>query len=580
LAQQHLDRLTGTDASFLHQETPAAHMHIGGVLVFEGPVPSLDELTNHVRSRLHRIPRYRQKLAVPPLDAGRPLWIDDTAFNISYHVRSAALPAPGTDAQLMELVARIASQPLDRAKPLWECWLVEGVAPEPGLSSEKRFALVFKTHHSLVDGVSGVDLASVLFDLAPEPVPDPAMDELEPWHPQPEPSPAELIVTGLRSAAGATTDIALRAAAAAVQPNRSMGVLRDVVEGVGEIVWAVLNPAPETPLNVEIGPHRRYAVVRQRLDDYKLVKRTLGGTVNDVLLAVVSGALARWLRARGLRTDGVEMRALVPVSVRTHDQHHTLGNRLVALRGPLPLYVDDPVARLAVVRVAMDGLKESKQAVGAATLTAMEDLAPPAVLAQASRLQFSTRLFNLLVTNIPGPQFPLYVLGRRMLDMFPLAFLPQNHALAVAIMSYDGRIEYGLLGDYDALPDIGLIADGIESSLAELVEAARSGANGRSTKRRPARGGRRAALSRSRSTAADEPAPADGPAGTDESPKPDAEPSAPDGVEANGGDPAPLLPMSRRRSTSGPAADMRAKRSRSGRSRPEKPTDRPPDGRA
>jgi len=556
LAQQHLDRLTGTDASFLHQETPAAHMHIGGVLVFEGPAPSLDELTNHIRSRLHRIPRYRQKLAVPPLDAGRPMWIDDTAFNLSYHVRSVAVPAPGSDPQLMELVARIASQPLDRAKPLWECYLVEGVAPEPGMSPDKRFALIFKTHHALFDGVSGVDLATVLFDFTADPDPDPAQDELEPWQPQPEPSPAELVVTGLRSAAGATTDIALRAAAAAVQPNRSLGVARDVLEGVGEIVWAVLNPAPETPLNVEIGPHRRFVVVRQQLDDYKFVKRTLGGTVNDVLLSVVSGALARWLRSRGLRTDGLELRALVPVSVRTQDQHHTMGNRLVALRGPLPVYVDDPVARLAVVRVAMDGLKESKQAIGAATLTAMEDLAPPAVLAQASRLQFSTRLFNLLVTNVPGPQFPLYVLGRQMHDMFPLAFLPHDHALAVAIMSYNGRVEYGLLGDYDALADIGVIADGIEASLAELVEAARSGDSGRAADRRSARGAGRAA----------------------------AEPSEPVGAEANGSDRTPLLPTSRRRSTSGPAADMRAKRARTGGagtgSGPEKPVDGPPDGQA
>ena len=472
MAQQHLDRLTATDASFLHQETHAAHMHIGGVLVFEGSTPSLEEFVDHIRSRLHRVPRYRPKLAIPPLDTGRPLWIDDTAFNIAYHIRSAALPTPGRDEQLMELVARIASQPLDRAKPLWECWLVEGLAPEPGLRSERRFAMVFKTHHSLVDGVSGVDLATVLLDLTPDPAPGPVLDELEPWRPTPQPTPARLVVSGLRGTAGATTKMALRAAAAAVQPNRSLGALRDAAQGVAEIAWAALNPAPDTPLNVEIGPHRRFVMVRQQLADYKLVKHSLGGTVNDVVLTVVSGALARWLRSRGVQTDGLEMRALVPVSVRTETEQHTLGNRLTAIRGPLPVYVDDPVARLAVVRVAMDGLKESKQAVGAATLAAVNDLAPPAVLAQASRLQFSTRLFNLLVTNIPGPQFPLYVLGRRLRDMCPLAFLPENHALAVAIMSYDGRLEYGLLGDYDAMPDIGLIAEGIESSLAELVAAA------------------------------------------------------------------------------------------------------------
>ena len=229
-----------------------------------------------------------------------------------------------------------------------------------------------------------------------------------------------------------------------------------------------------TPLNVEIGPHRRYAVVRHQLADYKTVKNAFGGTVNDVVLTVVSGALARWLESRGVRTEGLEMRALVPVSVRTDAHRGTLGNQLAAMRGPLPVYIHDPVSRLAFVRRAMDGLKESKQAVGAATLAAVNDLAPPTILAQASRLNFSTRLFNLLVTNIPGPQFPLYLLGRRLEDLFPLAFLPKNHALAVAIMSYNGGLDYGLLGDYDALPDIDVIADGIDASLEELLDAARA----------------------------------------------------------------------------------------------------------
>ena len=238
------------------------------------------------------------------------------------------------------------------------------------------------------------------------------------------------------------------------------------------MAWAVLNPAPPTPLNVAIGPHRRYVVIRQTLADYRLVKATLGGTVNDVVLSVVAGALAGWLRSRLVKTEGLELRALVPVSVRPEGQRDALGNQLTLMRGPLPVYVEDAVARLAVVRAAMNGLKESNQALGAATIASMNDLAPPAILAQASRMQFSTRLFNLLVTNVPGPQFPLYVLGRKLHDMFPLAFLPANHALAVAIMSYDGRIEWGILGDYDAMHDIDVIADGIESSLAELLQAA------------------------------------------------------------------------------------------------------------
>jgi WS/DGAT/MGAT family acyltransferase len=483
-------------------------MHIGAVLVFDGPPPPFDDYLNHVRGRLHQVPRYRQRLLNPPLDSGRPLWADDPTFNLEYHIRHAALPAPGTEDQLFQLTARIVSQQLDRSKPLWESWLVEGL-------EQDRFALIFKTHHSLVDGVSGVDLATVLFDLSPTPAPAPT--DLEPWQPKPEPSPAELLLAGVRGAVGATAEIFARALSAAGRPTRSLGKLRDAAEGLGEIVWAGLNPAPATPLNVEIGPHRRYTVVRQSLDDYKEVKNALGGTVNDVVLTVVSGSLARWLRSRGIRTEGLEMRALVPVSVRTDDDHGTLGNRLTALRGPLPVYIRDPVARLRFVSQAMDGLKESKQAVGAATLTAVNNLAPPTILAQASRLNFSTRLFNLIVTNIPGPQLPLYVLGRRLRDLFPIAFLPEHHALAVAIMSYDGNIDYGLLGDYDALPDIGMLAEGIEASLQELLRAARG------------------------KTA----------------PRPSRAPAAP----TNGG-PAPILPAAHARPTRGPAADMRAKRER------------------
>jgi WS/DGAT/MGAT family acyltransferase len=339
------------------------------------------------------------------------------------------------------------------------------------------------------------------------------------------------------------TGIATRAVSAATHPGRSLGAVRDAAEGVGEIVWAGLNPAPETPLNVEIGPHRRYAVVRHQLDDYKTVKNAFGGTVNDVVLAVVSGALARWLQSRGVRTEGLEMRALVPVSVRTADQKGTLGNQLAAMRGPLPVYIQDPVARLQYVRRAMDGLKESKQAVGAATLAAVNNLAPPTILAQASRLNFSTRLFNLIVTNIPGPQLPLYVLGRELQDLFPLAFLPENHALAVAIMSYNGRIEYGLLADYDALPDVEMIAEGIEASLAELLQAARG--------ERAAPAAKASARNGSAEAGAAPPA------------------SARDARSTNGG-PSPILPSAHSRPKRGPAADMRAKRTRGDQPQPRK----------
>jgi diacylglycerol O-acyltransferase len=475
MAQQHLDRLTSTDAGFLHQEGRCAHMHIGGVLLLDGPAPTHQEVVDHIRGRLHLIPRYRQKLATPPLDTGRPLWIDDNGFDLDYHVRSVSLPSPGSEAQLLEMAARIASQPLDRSKPLWEFWLIEGIEPKPGRDLE-RFALISKNHHALVDGVAGMDMAAALFDFTAQP-PSPDTEGFVEWRPAPEPSPLDLVLAGGRDALAAVAGLTSRTLGAVTQPAQTIGALRDAAEGVGELVMAALNPAPDTPLNVPIGPHRRFAVVRQDLADYKAVKDRFGGTVNDVVLSVVSGALGQWLRSRGLQTDGVEMRALVPVSVRTQDDRNTLGNRLTAMRGPLPVYIRDPVVRLGVVSAAMSDLKESKQAVGAATLVAVNDRMPPTVLAQASRLQFSTRLFNLLVTNVPGPQIPLYILGREIEDMFPLAFLPENNALAVAIMSYNGRIEYGLLGDFDALPDIGLVAAGIEQSLAELLEVAQRGVN-------------------------------------------------------------------------------------------------------
>ncbi|MBV9714008.1 MAG: wax ester/triacylglycerol synthase family O-acyltransferase [Solirubrobacterales bacterium] len=538
MAQQHLDRLTSTDASFLHQEGPVSHMHIGGVLIFDGSPPAFEDYLDHVRSRLHLVPRYRQKLATPPLETGRPLWVDDPSFNLEYHVRHSALPPPGTEEQLFQLAARIASQPLDRSRPLWENWLIEGL-------EGNRFALISKTHHALVDGVSGVDLATVLFDIEREPAP-PDLAELEPWQPQPEPSAAELVAAGARGMVGTTVELATRAMSAATEPAASLARLRDIAEGVGEIVWAILNPAPETPLNVEIGPHRRYAVVRQRLSEYKEVKNAFGGTVNDVVLSVVSGALARWLRQRGIRTEGLEMRALVPVSVRAADERGTLGNRLTLMRAPLPVYIRDPLARLRVVRQTMDGLKESKQAVGAATLAAVNDLAPPTILAQASRLNFSTRLFNLLVTNIPGPQVPLYVLGRELIDLFPLAFLPENHALAVAIMSYNGAVGYGLLADYDALPDLDVIARGLDVSLQELLACARA---------------RASAETPARETPARETPAAETPA---------AETSRRRAAPAGG--PVPILPTAGERRKRGPAADMRAAK----RPRGDRPVGKPP----
>jgi diacylglycerol O-acyltransferase / wax synthase len=462
--QRHLDRLTPIDAAFLHQEGAHSHMHIGGLTIMEGPPPATGELLEQIRRRLHLVPRYRHKLAHTALDSGRPVWVDDPSFNLEYHIRHTALPTPGRWEQLCSLTARIFSQQLDRSKPLWEMWLIEGL-------EDDRFALITKTHHSLIDGIAGVDLATVLFDVSPEP--PPIRYSGRPWQPHPEPGSAELIAAGMRGALRAGMTLAERALDAVTHPDHALARAREAAEGIGEIIWAGLNPAPETPLNVPIGPHRRFFGIACDLDDFKTVKNAFGGTVNDVVLAVVTGALRSFLIERGRRTEGVELRALVPVSVRVEQERGDTGNRLVVMRGPLPVYVADPVQRLRFVSQAMDGLKESKQALGAEVIAGAQNFAPPTILAQASRLNFSTRLFNLIVTNIPGPQFPLYVLGREMLEAYPVAFLPENHALAIAIMSYNGQMNFGLLGDFDALPDIDAISSRISEELATLVSLAR-----------------------------------------------------------------------------------------------------------
>jgi diacylglycerol O-acyltransferase / wax synthase len=467
MGQEHFDRLTAIDASFLHQDGPNSHMHVGAVARFEGPPPPFDEFLDSLRMRLHLVPRYRQKLQIPPAGTGRPLWVDDPTFNLEYHVRQTALPKPGSERQLLELAGRVYSQQLDRARPLWEVWMVEGL-------DDGGFALISKTHHAMVDGIAGVDIAQVMFDLSPLPTEIDHPDRA--WQPAREPTSAELLAAGTLGLLRTGVRTAAHAAGMLRAPQAALHGAREAAEGLGEIVWAGLNPAPATPLNVPIGPHRRYEVVRAGLDEFKLVKNAFGGTVNDVVLAVVSGALREWLHGRGVRTEGLELRALVPVSIRPSGERGALGNRLAAMRGPLPVYIDHPVERLRSVRAAMDGLKESKQAVGAEVLANVQNFAPPTILAQASRLNFSTRLFNLLVTNVPGPQFPLYVLGRELEAVFPVAFLPKDHALAIAIMSYNGQMSFGLLGDYDAVPDIGVVAEGIGASLAELVALAGSAA--------------------------------------------------------------------------------------------------------
>jgi diacylglycerol O-acyltransferase / wax synthase len=474
--QAHMDRLNAVDAAFLHQEGDSTHMHIGGAAIFEGPPPTRREFCDHIRSRLALVPRYRQKIAVPPIGLGRQRWVDDPRFNLDYHVRHTGLPRPGDEEQLRRLTARIFSQALDRTKPLWEIWVVEGL-------SDGRFALITKTHHALVDGVSGMDLMTMLFDLDPEPTQIEAEDS---WAPRPEPTPVELSAAALGASGRAILSLPWRVAAAA-HPRRVLGHVRDALEGIGELA---LNPAaPETPLNAAIGPHRRVAFVPASLDDFKLIKNTCGATVNDVVLAVVAGALRHFLHLRGLRVEGLELYACVPISQRTDSERESLGNRITQVVTPLPIHVADPLARLDAVRRDMDGVKQSKQALGAETIAAAQNFAPPTILAQASRLNFSSRFYNLLVTNVPGPQHPLYALGHRLEAIFPIAFLAEERALAVAVVSYDGGMNFGLIGDLDALADIDVIAQGIEDSLAELVAAAHEEGAAPPPARTPARTG-------------------------------------------------------------------------------------------
>lgn len=458
------DRLTGLDASFLHLERDGrTHMHVASVLVFEGTAPGYVELTDHIASRLHLVPRYRQRLAEVPLAQGRPTWVDDPHFHLRYHVRHTALPRPGDDAALKTLAGRLFAQRLDRSKPLWELWLVEGLEGD-------RFAVVGKTHHALVDGVSGIDITTVLFDTAPDPAPVPP--PTEPWTPRPLPTRAELLARALLERTTAPNEAARGARALARAPRRVLGGLRDELVGMGALAWTGLRPAPSTPYNVRIGPHRRFEWVDAELPTFKAVKNALGGTVNDVVLTVVAIALGRHLRANGHDTDGLVLRALVPVSVRTSGEHGAMGNRVAAMWAPLPVGEADPAAAYAIVRDAMEAVKASGEAVGAQALTELASFAPPTILSQAARLQSRQRFFNVVVTNVPGPQFPLYLLGRRLERLYPVVPLAANQALGIAVVSYDGRIGFGLLGDLDALPDLDMLAGMLGASIDDLARAA------------------------------------------------------------------------------------------------------------
>ncbi len=436
-------------------ERAGAHMHVASTSIFEGPAPSHADFRDHIASRLHLVPRFRQKLRFVPFDQGRPVWVDDPHLNLDYHVRQSALPAPGSEEQLRNLAARIFSQQLDRSKPLWELWLVEGLR-------DGRFAIVGKSHHALVDGVSGVDITTVLFDLDAEPQGSPT--SAPPWLARPEPTDLQLFSDAVRERLTSPREIVRGFRAALRGP-------RQVLSGIGatsKMIGAGM-AAPSSVFNVEIGPHRRFAITQADLGELKRVKDAHGGTVNDVILSIVAGGIGKYLRARGHDTAGLELRAMVPVSVRADEEHGALGNRISAMMAPLPVWCEDPVERLRLMTGEMGDLKSSGQAVGAELLTKLTDFAPSTIASQAARLQPAQRFFNLVVTNVPGPQFPLYVLGRKMESIFPMVPLARRQALCVGIMSYNGQVNFGLVGDYDAMADLDSFALDLDATTQEVL---------------------------------------------------------------------------------------------------------------
>ncbi len=459
------ERLSAQDASFLHLETDRAPMHVGSVGIFEG-APffdasgrfRLDDARRLVASRLDLVPRFRRRLMQVPLDQGRPVWVDDEHFDLSFHVRLTALPRPGTEEQLKTLMGRLQAQPLDRRRPLWELWFVEGLEAD-------RVAIIQKTHHALVDGISGVDVAMVLLDL--EPAEPPAPEAVPEWRPQPPPSEAQLLAETLVERATQPAEIvrtvraALRGPRQAVETARATGRALRTVGSAG---------TSRLPFNAPIGPHRRYELARAPLAEAKAAKDAHGATVNDVVLAGVAGGLRHYLEHRGVAVDDLTVRTLVPVSVRDDSERMKLGNRVSGMVAELPVGEADPRTRLRLVSEQLRELKGSGMAVGAELLTSLLEFAPSTLLALGARLVPLQRTVNLLVTNVPGPQVPLYCMGARMLEAFPYVGLTDNLGLVVAVVSYDGQLGFGLTGDRDLVPDLAVLAEGIEKSVRELAE--------------------------------------------------------------------------------------------------------------
>ncbi len=453
--------MSAQDAAFLHIEHDTAPMHVGGVSIFEGPPPSFDELLAMIAAKLVLVPRYRQVVRFVPFGVSRPVWVDDPHFNLGYHVRRTALPAPGGDGELRSLVGRVMSQNLDRAKPLWEIWVVEGL-------DQGRWVMLSKVHHCMVDGVAGTDLMAVLLDVEREPPAAPADD----WLPASSPSDASLLARAALDRVLNPFAAAEGLAGALRTPRQLAGLLEQTAQGIVNSAGMARQSEPSS-LNGALGPHRRWDWARGRLSDVQLVRKALGGTVNDVVLAAITHGFRELLQSRGESTERV-LRTLVPVSVRRPGERGTYNNRVSAMFAELPVSLEDPIERLRSISAQMAGLKDSKQAVAGEVLTSLSGFAPPMLLALGARVaaRIPQRSLNTGTTNVPGPQFPLYAGGRRMLESFPYIPLFAHVRIAVAIFSYDGGLTFGISGDYDSAPDLDVLADGIEAGLGQLVTLA------------------------------------------------------------------------------------------------------------
>jgi WS/DGAT/MGAT family acyltransferase len=489
-----MDRLSALDALFVDAEDrdPHTSMAIASIAVFEGPVPSHEDVLAFLAGRLPRVPRYRQKLRPVPLRMGRPVWVDDPGFDLRYHVRRTALPAPGGDKQLADLMARVMSQRLDRDHPLWEYWFAEGLAGG-------RWAVISKVHHCMVDGISGTDLYRVIFDFSPEPSP-PAADDRTVGA---EPSGIELAA----QAAVDTVVFPVREALAiggtvAADPGGAVRQAAGTARAIAKLAPA-LWPAAGSSLSGHIGKQRRYIWARSSLDDVKAIKQELGGTVNDVVLAAISGGFRALLLARGEEPGPHMVRSLVPVSLRAPGEEGIYENRVSAVLADLPVHVADPVQRLAAVQAELQILKTTREAMVGEALTSLGRYTPFPLTSWWVRLAFGLpqREIVTVTTNVPGPQQPLYGLGRRLLEIIPYVPIASTVRTGISIFTYCGNVTFGITGDFGANPDLDVIAHGIEHGMSELLQAAKRHRRSAAAKERPAAARKRPAAAKRRPSA-------------------------------------------------------------------------------